>query len=88
MLYQSHEAYYSELIAKKENTTLHFIKKLENLGLQVYYQESHKNIVARLKTKRSPDYECSLITFLYDEKKVRNEAFVLSLIRTLKSDCK
>lgn len=37
MLYQSHEAYYSELIAKKENTTLHFIKKLENLGLQVYY---------------------------------------------------
>ncbi|CAD8171127.1 unnamed protein product [Paramecium pentaurelia] len=66
------------------------MQKLSNLGLETFYQQKYNNVIAKLKAPRSPDYECNLISFEYNDEspniKIRSIAYVLSLIKLFQSD--
>ncbi|CAK63556.1 unnamed protein product (macronuclear) [Paramecium tetraurelia] len=66
------------------------MEKLSNLGLETFSQEKYKNVIGKLKAPRSPDYECSLISFEYNDEspniKIRSIAYVLALIKLYQSD--
>ncbi len=47
-----------------------------------------QNLIAKMKTKRSNNFECNIFTFEYNpHHKIRNIAFILSLIRVLQTEC-
>ncbi|CAD8082976.1 unnamed protein product [Paramecium sonneborni] len=66
------------------------IEKMNNLGLETFQQDKYKNVIAKLKAPRSPDYECNLISFEYNDEsphtKIRNIAYVLALIKLYQSN--
>ncbi|CAD8189640.1 unnamed protein product [Paramecium octaurelia] len=88
-LSQYSEQYMKEF-GKTDDIQQLMMKTFSNLGLETFYQEKHKNVIAKLKAPRSPDYECSLISFEYNDEvtnlKIRSIAYVLALIRLFQSD--
>lgn len=61
--------------------------KFAQFGLQTYVQETEeRNIIGRLRARRSPNYECFVISFDYGPEKLRSVAFVLNLIHYFSSE--
>ena len=68
---------------------------MNKLSLETYIQDfslkdelgnklEGKNLIGKMKTKRSNGFECNIFTFEYSDKNMfRNMAFILSLIRVL-----